>query len=291
MIDNFCKRLPGLLLPGYDLELQSRQVCVSPSYVVEVTNGKTDAAGRSAAGAIWICLGPSGSKTLERLREVLSTNICQGLDILHKLPSGPKEVRQISTLDRPEQLSQSPLIAEVLYGMHRIAVGLFKHPLPDAVSVSVPYRGGKLTHRDFTLVEYARQNNKVKLECCIVIRPPVLSKVEKYFFSLVPGEVCDIDFFHGNTSPGASEARGVILLETGWAVGSFLARLALAGLRKKWQSASAATGPEHGATLVNPSARSENGGTEMEEIDVGMAAVELLRVRQCWIQRHRNAKG
>lgn len=286
--NGFCARADFSPSRSYDLELQNRELRLSPLCVAEAANLEADAAGRAIPGAIWICFGTSRSDAMAHVREALSANGSQGLDMLHKLRSGPKTGRHCSVFYQPEQLSRSPLIAEVLYGMHRIAIAVFKHPAPPLICMSLPYSGGKLTHEDFTLAEYSRQENEIKLECCVFIQPPVLSKIEKYLFNLVPGEVSDVDFFQANTSPGTSAGSGLILLETGWAVGSFLAKVALAGLQKRWrttQNAAIAT------PATSPSNNLENGKVGLEDIDTGMPAAELLGVRQRWItQKERSSK-
>ena len=169
----------------YAKELESREQHFTTPRVFEMEASQVKIKSLPG-GAIWGVVGLPGSPTITSLIRALESKDYSVLDGLARA--------QLTRFDSFEairklgvgKLSDIPVLADLHYRQRRIAPGLFTTPSLDALISVMPYTGGRLTHEDFQLAQYPLPSREANLECVVVIRPPVLTDIEKQIRDRVP---------------------------------------------------------------------------------------------------------
>jgi hypothetical protein len=130
-----------------------------------------------------------GNHNLRSIEEAVRAGDLAAVEKIHARLAKSIERRIETSQDRePRQLASISRFAELRYGSKTIARAVYLET-PGSVEARVfAYNGGKLLPKRFRLVQYAAGRAGAELEALVVLRPPVLSPLEKKILAQVPAE-------------------------------------------------------------------------------------------------------
>ena len=172
-------------IADYEQTIESR----SPSFVApEVLS--LDAKGPSSSipeGSVVVYVVSKGNANLARLAEAVKKGDLAGVDKVHdRVAASIRRRIEGGKMGEPKEIDAVPSYSELRYGAKTIGRAIFL-PTPSSVEARVfAYNGGKLNPKKFQLVQFAKPGREVELETLVVIRPPVLTALEKKILAQVP---------------------------------------------------------------------------------------------------------
>jgi len=188
--------------------------------IIEVQRPTSNGNKLGSPGSIGMLVGPRGSRALEQAKARLQSGGTTLADVMAQ----PNDCARTGN-------GHSEIRFTLKYLRHTILDLIY--PLGARFCVAkVPYSGGELSPENFCVEQSTQRDANLLLEPVVVIDPPVLSNTEATITAAVPSTL------------GASQWIGahskLMIMDEGWAVGGYLAKVAVARLRRNWQESDSA---------------------------------------------------
>jgi hypothetical protein len=175
-------------LQQYQAALKARRQKSSHVLIVQLpAEANMDTRG-FPTGSIGVFVASKDSPVLARVAKLARARDAEGLAEVIK--ESAKAFLAVLSSGRTsyESYDQVPVFGELRYGRQRLAHGFFvDEGRPLAVEM-LPYNGGRLQPEHFIFVEYTRDDLRKRLACVVVVKPPVLSTLEREVERKVPEE-------------------------------------------------------------------------------------------------------
>ena len=136
-------------------------------------------------GTVTLFMTPARSKVLNEVRKAVENPLVESRAMRHlaeqlknRNPMKPDEALHI--------IKQQPVLASLHYGASTLAQHLFVPRDLDAVVLTLPYNGGSLLTKGFSLIQASAPKSKNRLDGIIVKHAPILSSAEKAALGQLP---------------------------------------------------------------------------------------------------------
>lgn len=225
---------------------QAKLTCFAPE-VLNLQCSKTH-----ACGAIAIFVATSDSSAILTLKNVFLSGQATPAEAVNTLG------RRMQPSKARGTLIEITYLQKVLASMH---LGADSH----ACGVEVPFWGDALNENDF-LVSATPSGRS--LESLVVVRAPARSELAKRLDRQVPVDVSEMQ---DCWLPG--EKAALVVMERGWAIGSYMAKIAVLRMQTRWrnQESGGGTPNREVAHFANASSLPAD-----EDVDLTMPAEALL---------------
>jgi hypothetical protein len=185
-------------LRSLEADKYSRLIRTSSPSVI--TFESDDDLGMVPPGSVTLFMAPKGSSFLASVQNGFERGDVNKLqELANQIGAEGVKRKPISLKRAAADLIKQRVYADVRYGSETLAENLGLVNGIDYGILSFPYNGGPLNIRDFSIVEYFRDEQNEFLESVLVIRPPKLSPAEKKALELVPPELRGIHIGSGGT--------------------------------------------------------------------------------------------
>jgi hypothetical protein len=201
-----------------DSDYRAREIA-SPT-MIEVQRPRSSRDAFRAPGLIGMLVGPRGSRALEEAKPRLQSGTATLAELIaqHKA-----RARTGAGNCRPD------VRFTLKYLRHTILSLVYADGAPFCVA-EVPYCGGELSREAFCVEQAIRCDVNLAFEPVVVIEPPVFSNVEASLTAAMPFTMSLM-----GTSQWIGSYPGLMIMEQGWAVAGYLAKVAAAQQLRDWR--------------------------------------------------------
>lgn len=145
-------------------------------------------------GTVQLFIGFRGTKTFVRCRRVYEAQDFSNLERLQQdIRRQGQDLALVSVMDAAKMAQSAMTIADFRYGGLTLLSDVFLPKNIDVSAAALPYNGGPIDGRSFSVVEYVKDENECEYEYFVVVRPPKLTDIEKAALSAIPADMSEVN--------------------------------------------------------------------------------------------------
>lgn len=149
-------------------------------------------------GSIAVFVAAKGAGVLRTVSRALNAREHRTIDSLVRKHAANLVKHSFEGRSSFRSYREVPVFGEIRYGSKALAHGFFLDRNRDLAFALLPYNGGKLRTEQFRFAEYYTPGSTERLECLVVIRPPILTPLEKEMLSRVPADLSEMNIGQSN---------------------------------------------------------------------------------------------
>lgn len=144
-------------------------------------------------GCIGVFVGPKPSPLIAAVRHAIRANDGTDQRLANTIREQLAGRARIALEDAVDLLVQQPVFASIRYGGRTLVSSLFAPPGLPMAAVAIPYNGGTLAPRGFSLVEHYTPGATDALDAVLVRHTPQLTKGEKAALDRLPTDLAEMN--------------------------------------------------------------------------------------------------